>query len=53
MDLPQLEQATIALSLGRVVELMEASDIDAAPILEIPPIDNTPLSTARGNKAKS
>lgn len=32
--LPELEQATIALSLDRVVGLMEASGIDAAPILE-------------------
>jgi len=36
--LPKLEQATIALSLMRVVELMEAGHIDAAPILETAPI---------------
>ncbi|MBD3257846.1 MarR family transcriptional regulator [candidate division GN15 bacterium] len=36
--LPQLEQATIALSLKRVVELMEAGRIDASPILETAPI---------------
>ena len=33
-NLPELEQATIALSLERVVQLMEAEQIDAAPILE-------------------
>lgn len=31
--LPELEQATIALSLERVVDLMEAKQLDAAPIL--------------------
>lgn len=39
-SLPLLEQATIALSLKRVVDLMEASHIDAAPILETAPIEN-------------
>lgn len=38
-DLPLLEQATIALSLKRVVGLMEAGSIDAAPILETAPIE--------------
>ena len=38
-DLPLLEQATIALSLKRVVDLMEAGSLDAAPILETAPID--------------
>ena len=33
-NLSKLEQATIALSLRRVVELMEVDDYDAAPILE-------------------
>lgn len=33
-SLPELEQATIALSLERVVDLMEAQKIDASPILE-------------------
>jgi DNA-binding MarR family transcriptional regulator len=32
--LPELEQTAIALSLERIVELMEAKDIDAAPMLE-------------------
>lgn len=32
--LPELEQTTIALSLERIVELMEARDIDAAPLLD-------------------
>lgn len=31
--LPELEQATIALSLKRVVDLMEAKQLDASPIL--------------------
>ncbi|MDF1543826.1 MAG: MarR family transcriptional regulator [bacterium] len=33
-QLPVLEQATIAFSLQRVVDLMEAEQLDAAPILE-------------------
>ncbi len=33
-ELPQLEQATIALSLQRIVDLMEAGHLEAAPILE-------------------
>lgn len=37
--LPELEQATIALSLERVVALMEAQKIDAAPILTTGPIN--------------
>ncbi|MCB0338653.1 MAG: MarR family transcriptional regulator [Bdellovibrionales bacterium] len=37
--LPDLEQVAIALSLERVVELMEAQDLQAAPILESGPID--------------
>jgi DNA-binding MarR family transcriptional regulator len=32
-ELPELERATIGLSLERVVELMEARDIDASPML--------------------
>ena len=36
--LGDLEKATIALSLERIVELMGASDIDAAPILVSGPI---------------
>lgn len=32
--LPELEQTAIALSLERIVDLMEARDIDAAPLLE-------------------
>jgi DNA-binding MarR family transcriptional regulator len=34
-QLPELEQTAIALSLERIVELMEAKDIDAAPVLEL------------------
>lgn len=37
--LTALEQATIALSLERIVELMEAREIDAAPILETGQLD--------------
>ncbi len=32
-ELPELERATIGFSLQRVVELMEARDIDASPML--------------------
>lgn len=32
--LPELEQNTIALSLERIVDLMEARNIDAAPLLD-------------------
>lgn len=39
-ELPKLEQATIALSLKRVVDLMEAGHIDAAPILETASLQN-------------
>jgi len=39
--LSPLEQSTIALSLERVVELMEAEDIDAAPVLETGAIERT------------
>ncbi|MEX0958444.1 MAG: MarR family transcriptional regulator [Burkholderiales bacterium] len=37
--LPESEQATIARSLERVVNLMEAQHIDAGPILDTGPID--------------
>ncbi len=33
-ELTPLEQSTISLSLQRIVELMEAKELDAAPILE-------------------
>jgi len=39
-NLPELEQATIALSLERMIELMEAPVIDTAPILDTP-VDQT------------
>jgi DNA-binding MarR family transcriptional regulator len=39
-ELPELEQATIALSLERIVGLMEAPEIDAAPILATGPINS-------------
>lgn len=41
-DLPRLEQATIALSLKRVVDLMEAGHLEAAPILETDQPDRNP-----------
>jgi DNA-binding MarR family transcriptional regulator len=41
INLPDLERATIALSLERIVDLMEAGQIDAAPILETGPIANS------------
>jgi DNA-binding MarR family transcriptional regulator len=37
-DLNELEQTTIALSLERIVDLMEAGKIDAAPMLQTGPI---------------
>jgi DNA-binding MarR family transcriptional regulator len=37
--LPELEQATIALSLERIVALMEVEALDASPILDTGPID--------------
>lgn len=37
--LPELEQATIALSLERIVALMEAQHLDSSPILETGPIN--------------
>lgn len=41
-QLPAEQQATIARSLERIVELMEVRDIDAAPILETGPIAKSP-----------
>lgn len=41
--LPELEQATIALSLERVVTLMEAHEIEAAPILATESIGPTAI----------
>jgi len=38
--LPELEQATIALSLERIVALMEAPDTDISPILATGPISS-------------
>ena len=40
-ELPELEQATIALSLERIVALMEAPEVDAAAILATGPINPT------------
>ena len=39
--LPKLEQTAIALSLERIVELMSAKDIDAAPLLELGEMKNS------------
>jgi len=39
-ELPELEQATIALSLERIVSLMEAPEVDAAPILATGPLNS-------------
>ncbi len=35
LNLSELEQMTISLSLNRIVELMEAEEIDASPILKL------------------
>lgn len=40
-ELSELEQATISLSLQRIVELMEAEEIDAAPILQMGNIEES------------
>ena len=47
--LPKLEQATIALALKRVVDLMEAGRIDAAPILDTAPIAEN-VNNRKGEK---
>ena len=41
VGLPELEQTAIALSLERIVELMEAKSIDAAPVLELGEMKNS------------
>jgi len=38
-NLPEAEQELISASLDRVVEMMEAKNLDAAPILQTGPID--------------
>ncbi len=50
-DLPELEQAAITLSLERIVDLMEARHIEAAPILETGPVfqSNGDSNTNNGN----
>ena len=40
--LPELEQTAIALSLERIVELMEARDLEAAPFMETGELGGTP-----------
>ena len=37
-QIPELERVTITLALERVVDLMDARGIDAAPILEAGPL---------------
>jgi DNA-binding MarR family transcriptional regulator len=53
--LPQAEQAMLAGSLERIVELMEVRHVDAAPILEMGPIPtaigDAALDPPRGGKA--
>lgn len=39
--LEELEQATLALSLERIVDLMEAREVDASPILDSRPIGDS------------
>lgn len=50
-DLPDDEQAAIALALDRVVQLMEVPDIQAAPMLASGPIDLLP-EPAEGNEGE-
>lgn len=45
-NLPELEQVSITLALERVVEMMEARKIDAAPTLAIGPLTAQPGTTA-------
>ena len=40
--LPELEQTNIALVLERVLELIEAQELDAAPMLASGPLDTSP-----------
>lgn len=40
-ELPEQDQSNIALSLERVVELMEAQDVEAEPLLEAGPIEQS------------
>lgn len=46
--LPELEQMAIALSLERIVDLMEARDIDAAPMLETGQLGRSEASPQSG-----
>jgi len=62
-QLPELEQATIALSLQRIVDLMEAEQLEAAPILETDQLEmiatkdagstDAVVPEAQGSKPKS
>lgn len=42
--LPELERTTIALSLERIVDLMEIGDVDASPILDAAPRLDSPAA---------
>ncbi len=42
-NLPDIEQATIALSLQRIVDLMDVEALDAAPLLETTPLLAEPI----------
>ena len=42
--LPELEQATITLSLERIVDLMEARQADSSPLLDIHASEQSPES---------
>ncbi len=46
--LSEMEQATIALSLERIVDLVAAGEIDAAPMLETGSLDQTADEKKRG-----
>lgn len=45
LNLPELEQDTIALSLEKIVALMEAGGIEAPPILEAGPVEISDQNT--------
>jgi DNA-binding MarR family transcriptional regulator len=48
--LPEPDQISITLALEKVVDMMEAREIEAAPVLEIGPIAENPLKMPQGHE---
>ena len=48
--LPETEQVSITMSLEKVVDLMEARQIEASPLLETGSIGHSPLETGESEK---